>query len=58
MGVIPEKMRNPDMMSEKLMKSEQASEKGRIRASVEKVGIQVSIGKIESGRVSKKVESR
>ena len=35
-------MRNPDMMLEKIMKFGQAPEKGRIRASAEKVGIRAS----------------
>ena len=46
------------MMLEKIMKSGQAPEKGRIRASAGKVGIRVSTGKVGSRQVSKKVESR
>ena len=39
------------MMPEKIMKSEQALEKGRIQASARKVGIRASTKKVKSERV-------
>ena len=57
---MPRKMSDLDTMPKKIMKSEQAPEKGpgkhrkRVRAGTEKGRIRASAGKVESGRVPEK----